>query len=205
MEMPPHARPESRADGPPALIDGPDDDALLRLYARGDAAAARMLCARFTPMVHGLAYRLLNDRAEAEDVTQEAMLRLWKIAPRWRSGEARVGTWLYRVACNLCTDRLRRRRSVGLDEIAEPADGRPAVEATLQTAQRLAALEHALAGLPERQHVALVLRHVEGRSNPEIAEILEISVEAVESLLSRGKRGLKQRLAGRKDELGVLE
>ncbi len=203
--MPPHARPGLRAKQQGPARDAQDDETLLALYARGDAAAARALCARFTPMVHGLAFRLLGDRAEAEDVTQEAMLRLWKIAPRWRPGEARVGTWLYRVACNLCTDRLRRRRPLGLDEIAEPVDGRPRAEASVQQAQRLAALEQALADLPERQHVALVLRHVEGRSNPEIAMILGTSVEAVESLLSRGKRGLKRRLAGRKDELGRME
>ena len=97
---------------------------LLVLYANCDAAAARVLMMRLTPRVLGYATRLLSDHAEAEDVAQEAMLRLWKIAPDWRQGEAKVSTWLYQVVSNLCTDRLRKRRTVALDAVAEPEDGR---------------------------------------------------------------------------------
>ncbi|TMV66653.1 sigma-70 family RNA polymerase sigma factor, partial [Thioclava sp. BHET1] len=91
------------------------DDALLLLYAGGDTEAARLLSSRLAPLCLRVAYRLLGDRAEAEDVTQEAMLRLWKIASDWRSGEAKVSTWIYRVVTNLCTDQLRKRRMIGLD------------------------------------------------------------------------------------------
>jgi RNA polymerase sigma factor (sigma-70 family) len=101
------------------------DEALLAAYGRGEARAARLLTDRLLPGVWRTARRLLGDEAEAEDVAQEAMLRLWRIAPEWRAGEARVSTWLYRVAVNLCTDRLRRRRGVGLDTIPEPEDGAP--------------------------------------------------------------------------------
>lgn len=92
-----------------ALSDVPDE-ALLTAFANGDRASARALTVRLTPVVLGYAMRLLHDRAEAEDVAQEAMLRLWKIAPEWRQGEAKVTTWLYRVVTNLCTDRLRKTR-----------------------------------------------------------------------------------------------
>jgi RNA polymerase sigma factor (sigma-70 family) len=153
--------------------------------------------------VLGLSVRMLSgDRGEAEDVAQEAMLRLWKIAPDWRQGEAKVTTWLYRVVQNLCTDRLRKRRSVDIDAIPEPEDGAPGVAENMQDAARAAALQEALNDLPERQRVAVVLRHLEGRSNPEIAEVLEISVEAVESLTARGKKALAKALAGRREELG---
>jgi RNA polymerase sigma-70 factor (ECF subfamily) len=145
---------------------------------------------------------VLGDEAEAEDVAQEAMLRLWRVAPEWRAGEAKVTTWLYRVAVNLCTDRLRRRRGVGLDAIPEPEDGAPEVAAGLIEADRMAALDAALMALPERQRQAVVLRHLEGLANPEIAEIMGLGVEAVESLTARGKRNLALALAGRKDELG---
>ena len=173
------------------------------LYANGDPEAARTLTLRLAPLALRLAARMLGDRTEAEDVAQEAMLRLWRVAPDWRQGEAKVSTWLYRVTSNLCTDRLRRRgRSVALDAVAEPEDGRPGAVAGLIEADRAAALEAALAALPDRQRQAGVPRHLEGLTNPEIAEIMEIGVEAVESLTARGKRALTAALSGRREELG---
>lgn len=185
------------------------DEALLVLYANGDRAAARMLTLRFAPRALAYAARLLSDRAEAEDVAQEAMLRLWRVAPSWRQGEARVSTWLYRVVTNLCTDRLRSRQRRGPQGSAEEmdlvADGGPGIEAQLVGADRQAALEAALAALPERQRLAVVLRHLEELSNPEIAAVMEIGVEAVESLVARGKRALAAQLAGRREELGYAD
>lgn len=178
------------------------DEALLVLYGHGDPAAARTLALRLTPRVLGFAARMLADRAEAEDVAQEAMLRLWRIAPDWRQGEAQVMTWLYRVTANLCTDRLRRKRGVALDAVPEPEDGTPGAEARMIEADRAAALADALAVLPARQRQAVVLRHIEGLSNPEIADVMEIGVEAVESLTARGRRALAAMLAGRRAELG---
>jgi RNA polymerase sigma factor (sigma-70 family) len=178
------------------------DEALLAAFGRGEARAARALTDRLLPGVWRTAQRLLGDAAEAEDVAQEAMLRLWRIAPDWRAGEARVSTWLYRVTVNLCTDRLRRRRGVGLDAIPEPEDGHPGAAAGLLEADRMAALEAALMALPERQRQAVVLRHLEGLANPEIAEIMGLGVEAVESLTARGKRSLAAALAGRRHDLG---
>ncbi len=182
--------------------DDHSDDTLLALYGRGDPAAARELAGRLTPLAFRVAQRMLGDPAEAEDVAQEAMLRLWRAAPGWQAGKAKVSTWLYRVVVNLATDRLRRRRSVPLDAAPEPEDGRPGAEDGLIEADRAAALEAALLTLPERQREAVVLRHLEGLANPEIAEILGVGVEAVESLTARGKRGLMQALSGRREELG---
>jgi len=184
-------------------LDDLSDDAVLRLYVNGDNQAARELTLRLAPGVLSLAKRLLNDLTEAEDVTQEAMMRLWKMAPDWRSGEAKPSTWLYRVTSNLCMDRLRRRRSVGLDEIAEPKDTTATVVQTMQQNERAKALTAALDQLPERQRTAVVMRHIEEFANPEIAEILNISVDAVESLTARGKRALAALLLGQKEELGL--
>ena len=89
------------------------DEALMALYANGDPAAARTLTLRLTPRVLGYAARILGDRAEAEDMAQEAMLRLWRVAPDWRAGEAQVSSWLYRVVTNLCTDRRGRHAAAG--------------------------------------------------------------------------------------------
>ncbi len=178
------------------------DEALLVAFGNGERGAARALTLRLTPRILGYATRLLRDRAEAEDVAQEAMLRLWKIAPDWRQGEARVTTWLYRVVSNLCTDRLRKKRAVALDAIEEPADDAPSVAAKMMDQVRQVALQEALQVLPERQRQAVVLRHIEGVTNPDIAQIMELSVEAVESLTARGKKALKLALAGRRTELG---
>lgn len=182
------------------------DEALLVAFGNGDREAAALLTLRFTPRVMGFATRMLGgDRHEAEDVTQEAMLRLWKIAPDWRQGEAQVTTWLYRVTANLCTDRLRKRRGVDLDSVPEPVDDTPGAVDRMIGADRAQALQHALDALPERQRMAVTLRHLEGLANPEIAVAMDISVEAVESLTARGKRALAAGLAGRREELGYGE
>ena len=185
------------------------DEALMVLYANGDRSAAYVLTERITPRILGYARRLLSgDRTEAEDVAQETMLRLWRIAPDWRQGEAKVATWAYRVATNLCTDRLRagrRRRPVALEDAPEVADPGSGVMARLVEANRVQALADALADLPERQRQAVVLRNIEGLANPEIAAIMGLGVEAVESLNARGKRNLAARLAGRKAELGYQD
>lgn len=180
------------------------DDALLARYAKGDAEAATELAARHGGRIIALAWRMLNDHAEAEDVAQDAMLRLWRMAPRWESGRAQVSTWLYRVTANLCTDRLRKRQrgGVGLDAVAEPPDPTPSVDERMQQQARETALQSALETLPDRQRQAVILRHIEGWANPEIAGVMDISVEAVESLTARGKRALAAALAGRRAELG---
>ena len=179
------------------------DEALLVAFGNGDLQAARALTLRLTPRVVGYAARLLGgDRAEAEDVAQDAMLRLWKVAAEWRQGEAKVTTWLYRVVTNLCTDRLRKTRGVGIDSIPEPEDDAPSAADRMQDMARARALDQALQQVPDRQRQAAVLRRIEGLSNPEIAAIMDLGVEAVESLTARGKRALATQLADRRAELG---
>src|SRR5690606_2099052 len=136
------------------------DGALLALYAGGDRLAARALTLRLLPKVLGYAARLLGgDRAEAEDVAQEAMLRLWKIAPEGREGEAKVSTWLYRVVTNRCTDgrrsSARRAQPMG-DDLPDAVDEAPGAEAQMVQAARAEALDQALACLPDRQREAVV-------------------------------------------------
>lgn len=179
------------------------DDALMVMFANGDPVAARELSLRHLGTVVAFAKRLIPSHADAEDIAQEAMLRLWKTARDWRPGEAKVTTWLYRVTRNLCIDKLRQRKFSDIDQIAEPADESPSVQARLENNDRMSALNQALSELPERQRIAVTLRHIEGLGNPEIAEILEVSVEAVESLTARGKRMLTTLLETRKKELGL--
>ena len=185
------------------ISDEVPDSALLVAVANGDAAATRVLIARLAPRLLAHASRELNDRAEAEDVVQETLVRLWKIAPEWRQGEAKVSTWCFRVLVNLCTDRLRARKpAVDIDAIAEPAADLQSVVEKMTYVARRDALSAALNTLPDRQRQAVVLRHLEERSNPDIAEIMDIGVEAVESLVARGKRALGAALRGKRAELG---
>jgi len=168
-----------------------DDAALLAKFAAGDQSAARILTDRLLPNVVRQAWRILGDEAEAEDVAQDAMLRLWRQAADWREGEARVSTWLYRVTHNLCIDRIRRRRPTSaIEDVAEPPDPAPTVLERLASSEQSRALARAILALPDRQRQALVMRHFDGLSNPEIGERLECSVEAVESLLARARRQL---------------
>ncbi|PIE11055.1 MAG: RNA polymerase subunit sigma [Rhodobacterales bacterium] len=183
----------------------PSDGDLLAAYAAGDARAAAELTRRLAPRVLAQARRMLGQQAEAEDVTQEAMLRLWRAAPDWVEEGAQVSTWLYRVTANLCTDRLRRGgRNVALDAAPEPVDEAATPMQELQRDARAQALRTALADLPERQAQAVALRHFEGLGNSEIAAIMDITPEAVESLTARGKRALAAALSPRRTELGVL-
>lgn len=189
--------------------DMASDEALMVLYANGDREAALTLTRRITPRILAYAARMLGgDRAEAEDVAQETMLRLWRIAPDWRQGETKVTTWAYRVATNLCLDRQRARRrkaQTALEDAPDLPSADPSAEGRLVQADRMAALQAALGELPDRQRQAVVLRHIEGLTNPEIAAVMEIGVEAVESLTARGKRALSAILAGRRDELGYRD
>ncbi len=143
--------------------------------------------------VTAYAWHMLGDRAEAEDVAQETFIRFMKKAPRWRQGTARLRTWLLRVAINLCLDRLRARRpQVELDAEfdAEPG-GVARIDAGID---RRRAVRRALGELPERQAGAITLVHYLGLTNAEAAETMEISVDALESLLARARRALKRKL-----------
>ena len=173
-------------------IPSVDNDALLlSKFAVGDQGAARELTDRLLPGVLRQAWRILGDEAEAEDVAQDAMLRLWRQAGDWRDGEARISTWLYRVTHNLCIDRIRKRRpTTAIENVAEPEDPTPSALERLSNSEESRSLARAIIALPERQRQAVVLRHFEGLSNPEIGNRLDCSIEAVESLLARARRQL---------------
>jgi RNA polymerase sigma-70 factor, ECF subfamily len=180
-----------------------EDAELLARFAQGDRAAAQVLTARLAPVVYAQAFRMLGDRAEAEDITQDSLLRLWHAAPDWQAGQAKVTTWLYRVTSNLCIDKMRKSKRQLSAAVPEMPDDGPDMERRLQDRARAQALRAALSDLPDRQKQAMVLRHLEGLSNPDVAQIMQISVEAVESLMSRGKRCLADALAPQKKALGL--
>ena len=186
------------------------DDALMRRAGSGDKAAFAVLVRRHLARATAVAQRIVANRSDAEEIVQETFLRCWQKAPEWlpandrvpgdrtgadAAGRAQIGTWLYRVLVNLCLDRRRRPRPVEIEAAAEVADDRANgfdVRAASETSRRVAA---AMAALPDRQRAALALCYFEGLGNIEAAAALEISVGALESLLVRGRRALKESLA----------
>jgi RNA polymerase sigma factor (sigma-70 family) len=171
----------------------PDGDLVTRV-AGGDQEAVRELVDRHITALMAVARRLLGSQHDAEEIVQEVFLRVWANAAKWQPGRATFATWMHRVAINLCYDRLRRRREITVDTLPDLPDPGPSPDRGLEDEALTKRVESELQALPERQRAALVLCHYQGMSQTEAAEILNISVEALESLLSRARRRLKDRL-----------
>jgi RNA polymerase sigma-70 factor, ECF subfamily len=173
-------------------LDEAHELSLIRRIAERDTAAYRELVDALLPRIARFAERLLGNRAESEDVAQETFMKLWTAASTF-TPQARPSTWIYRIAHNLCIDRIRKRRAeTDVESVATNGADRPSgLFARKQTSE---AVQRALAELPERQRAALTLVHYEGLAADEAASVLEISIEALESLLARGRRTLRERL-----------
>jgi len=170
------------------------DEALMARIARGDEPAYRQLARRHLPVAVALARRVLGNTADAEDVAQEAMLRVWTNAPRWQP-LALFRTWFRRVVVNLCLDRKRRAQWVDLDAAGEIVDPAANAGEQVERGERDELVRAAIGRLPARQRAAIVLTYSEGLSNAEVADALDTSVSAVETLLVRGKQNLRRSLA----------
>jgi RNA polymerase sigma-70 factor (ECF subfamily) len=179
------------------LLDGASDDALMVRVAARDPKALRLLADRHAELPWRIAYRMLADPAEAEDVAQDALLRLWQFAERWQAGGPGVAAWLTRVATNACLDRLRRRRFVGDDELPERADESPLADAEIEAEQVRQAVADCIAALPDRQRAAIVLTYFEERHNKMAAETLAMQLKAFESLLFRARSTLRACVEGK--------
>ena len=178
------------ATAPVSQLADPDGDLVARI-ANGERDAAALLMDRHADRIMRLASRMLGDDHEAEDIVQDVFLKVWKNASRWRPGEAKFSTWLHRVALNLCYDRLRRRRETPTDAPPELADDGPGPDRALDAQDAARIVRAALAALPKRQSAAIVMCHYGEASNIEAARAMNISVEALESLLARGRRNLR--------------
>jgi RNA polymerase sigma-70 factor (ECF subfamily) len=181
------------------------DEMLMAAIATGDQLAFARLVERHLARTVGLATRLMGSRADGEEIAQEAFTRVWSHAARWRplgaGGNARFTTWLYRIVVNLGIDRKRRPVHAAMDDVDEPVDEADDGFVRIHRRQISDAVTVAMMQLPERQRVALALCFFEGMSNIEAGVIMSLSVGAVESLLVRARRSLRQGLAGVYEEL----
>ncbi len=178
-----------------AMVDGHrmlTDEEVMAAIVAGDQRVYADMVRRHGRPVALYAFRMLGNENEAEDIAQETFLRLWTQAARWQPGKAALSTWLHRIAHNLCIDFLRKHRisqDAGLEE--DLVDTQPTAEESMATEADHIMLQAALGKLPERQRSALLLTHYQGLSNREVADILAVSIDALESLLARARRSLK--------------
>jgi len=176
------------------------DEALVARTAKGDSEAFRTLMQRHMRRSQRLAMRLTGNASDADEIVQDAFLRLWTKAETWQPGRGKFTTWFFRILVNLCLDRRRRLAPLPLETAGDPADPRRSAVAKIYEDEIGLAVRRAIGDLPERQRAALALCYYEELSNLEAAEALSISVSALEALLVRARRTLRTKLAA----LGAL-
>lgn len=179
------------------------DESLMERVQNADHQAFAELVERHTGLYFQAAYRMCSNAEEAEDIVQEAFLKLWQKPQSYDAAKgAKFTTWFYRVVTNLAIDRGRRKKpQAGPEPLEYMADKAPLADEKLEDREQGEVLEAAIAKLPDRQKAALNLCFYEGLSNKEAAEILGVGVKALESLLMRAKKALRDDLNGQ----GLLE
>lgn len=187
------------------MTDGPAaeavlaDEALVATAQRGDEEAFDVLVRRHTVWMFRVSFRLLGEQVEAEDAVQEAWVSIWRSLQRFRN-DAAVSTWLYRVVTNAALSQLRRRKpTVPLDPTDEAVSGvlcdqTGDPESRVMRNEDSMLVRRAIATLEPSQRTPLVLRELEGMSYEEIAEVLDVSVAALQSRLHRARLTLLTRL-----------
>jgi RNA polymerase sigma-70 factor (ECF subfamily) len=179
-----------------------DDAALMAEVAQGDTVAFERLVERHQSLVIGTVGRMLGSNSDVEDVAQQVFVRVWKSAPRYRP-TAKFTTWLLTITRNLVFNEVRRRKRhptdtldvhEGEEALALTDPARHVPDEELLQAELQSAIERAIAQLPEKQRLAVVLRRYEGKSYEEIGEVLDLTVAAVKSLLFRARTELRTAL-----------
>jgi len=181
-----------------------DDAALVAMVGAGSVAAFAVLVDRYSAALYRAATRMLADPHEAEDVVQDCFARLWQHAARWQPSGAGLVGWLHRVTINLCFDRKRRFRVITTADLPDRVDEAPLADRLIEAEQAHAEMAAALAALPERYRAALMLCYMQGFSNAAAADMLNLNIKAMESLLHRARRHLREILVQRQIVLGDL-
>jgi len=166
------------------------DEALMLRVQNGDKVAFRLLVARHIDRIVGTARRIVGS-AEAEDIAQDVFLKVWTSSHQWTPGQARFRTWLYRVAVNRCIDSTRKAKGTSIDEMPEIVDDGPSPYTQCLKRQEATHLRAAMEHLSDHQRTAITLYYHESLTAAEVAVIMDIKLNAVESLLKRGRQKLR--------------
>jgi RNA polymerase sigma-70 factor (ECF subfamily) len=175
---------------PGTTSDDLTDENLMLRVQQGDKAAFRRLVARHIDRIVGTARRIVGP-AEAEDVAQDVFLKIWTHKDQWQPGQARFRTWLYRVAVNRCIDVTRKTKPHCIDDVPELVDETPGPYAQCVQQQEATRLRAAMEHLSDHQRTAITLYYHESLTAAEVAEIMGLKLNAVESLLKRGRQKLR--------------
>lgn len=181
------------------------DESLMRLIRSGSHQAFAILVRRHTDRFFAASYRMTGNVGEAEDMVQEAFLKIWQKPDLWKDDKgAKFTTWFYRVLSNQNIDRLRKMQKMVSDNSILPfiADAKENPENAAADSEEQARIEQALSALPERQKTAINLCYYEGLSNAEAADAMGLKLKALESLLMRAKTGLREYLNRYDNHLG---
>lgn len=181
------------------------EEDLIAQIAKGDQQSFNQLVQRHGPRLHNLAMRFTGSSADADEIAQETLFRAWQGADKWQPGKARISTWLFRIATNLCIDLARKKKrqmEISSSDPPDMMDEQPDTSIQLQSRQELQFIEDKIGQLPEKQKMTLLLSTQQGKSNREIAQILNLSEGAVEQQLVRARRSLRQAYRGMNNDLG---
>lgn len=172
-----------------------DDESLILQIQEGSHEAFAILVDRHTNRFYRIAYRFVSSRDDAEDIVQDAFLKLWNRPNLWDPGKgAKFTTWFYRVVINMCLDHRKKKKLINLSEDIEFADESPGPDVLFDVHQKQTLLEQLIDELPERQQLAINLCFYEGLSNNEAAQIIGVKVKALQSLVMRAKTTLKHKV-----------
>lgn len=176
------------------ILDQESDEDLIARITQGDRAAYAMVVMRHSNRFLALADRLLKNRSQAEDVIQEVFFKLWQNADKFNPEAGKFTTWFYRVVSNKCFDEKRKKKLVALPENFDLIDESKSAIDVLGDQDRRKTIDAALFGLPVRQRLAITLCYFEELSNKEAAEIMDVNIKALESLLTRARTTLRNTL-----------
>jgi len=183
------------------MPDSLTDEALVALVSKGNQSAFQKLALRHGSRFRALAYRFTSDMAQAEDLVQEAFVKLWTGADKFNPDRAKFTTWFHRVVINKCLDQKRKRALSALPEGYDAEDMSPLADAALENTAAIKRLDTVLRGLSARQYTAVTLSYFEGLTNREAADVMELNLKAYESLLLRSRAAMRKTLMADKNDL----